>query len=194
MIRKIHLFLGLFLAPWILMYALSSIAMQHREIFYGSKDRVAPDFELVKEVQAPASLAQSADSKQAALIILQELDLEGAHGVRGKLEEGRIQINRDRPIGSYRIVWEAAKNTVTVEKQRFGMTYFLEMLHRRRGFNQPYWANDAWGIIVDGVITAILLWAFTGLWMWWKMKSTHKLGTACVFVGTALFACFIFMI
>ena len=176
------------------MYAISSIAMQHRELFYGSKNRVAPEYKTVKEIAFESAQLEGLSEAAAGQAILKQLDLQGAHRVRGKLSEGRLEINRDRPIGSYRIIWLADTETVRVEKQGFGMTYFLEMLHRRRGFNQPFWANDAWGIIVDLVILATLAWAFTGIWMWWKMRSTHKWGSACVFVGSILFVFFVLTI
>ncbi|MDA1067347.1 MAG: PepSY-associated TM helix domain-containing protein [Verrucomicrobia bacterium] len=194
MIRKIHLLLALFLTPWVLMYAMSSIAMQHRELFYGSKNRVAPDYKMVEEVTYQQNQIEGLDSEAAGLKILKDLDLEGAHRTRGTIESGQIEITRDRPIGAYRIIWSAETEKVTVEKQEFGMTNFLEMLHRRRGFNQPFWANDVWAVIVDFVIVAILAWAFTGLWMWWKMKPTHKLGTLSMILGSMLFAFFIFTI
>jgi hypothetical protein len=175
------------------MYALSTIVMQHREFFHGTKTRAQPDYKVVKEVNLPTALMNN-NAEAFAANILKQLDLEGAHRVRGSLTEGSLVIQRDRPIGSYRITWEAAGDKVTVEKQEFGLAFFLEMLHRRRGFNQPFWANDAWAVIVDFVILAILTWAFTGIWMWWRMKSTHKLGTLCMILGSAAFAFFIFTI
>src|SRR6185503_4222560 len=40
LVRRIHMFTGLFLAPWMLMYALSTLVMTHRDYvdsFYASK-------------------------------------------------------------------------------------------------------------------------------------------------------------
>jgi hypothetical protein len=40
LVRRIHMFTGLFLAPWMLMYGLSTMVMTHHESvnsFYGSK-------------------------------------------------------------------------------------------------------------------------------------------------------------
>ena len=31
LVRRVHMFTGLFLAPWMLMYALSTLVMTHRE-------------------------------------------------------------------------------------------------------------------------------------------------------------------
>src|SRR5262245_66672880 len=41
LIRRVHMFAGLFLAPWMLMYALSTMVMTHSELvssFYSSKN------------------------------------------------------------------------------------------------------------------------------------------------------------
>jgi hypothetical protein len=81
-----------------------------------------------------------------------------------------------------------------VERQRFGAAYVLEMLHRRRGFQQPFWANDLWGLIVDGVILSILLWAATGLWMWWEMVRTRRLGALFLGAGVAFFLLFLLLL
>lgn len=188
MIRKIHLLLGMFLTPWVIMYAASTIAMQHRDLFTGSTKRIEPKYEIVREEALSLDLRSSENSQVVASQVLEYLDLEGSHRLLGNWEEGHLEILRNRPIGSYRITVDANAKRMTVEKQGFGMSYFLEMLHRRSKFNQPYWANDAWAVIVDLFIVAILSWAFTGLWLWWKMKPTRVLGAICVFLGSALFA------
>lgn len=194
MTRKIHLLFALFMTPWVLMYALSAIAMQHFDWFYGSTERVVPAYEVIDILDAPFSVEKKSSTDAMAVALLKALGIEGAYRSSGSIGEGRIEIKRNRPIGSYRLTWVASTNQVTVEKQEFSMTYFLEMLHRRRGFDQPYWANDAWAVIVDLVIVAILVWATTGLMMWWKIKRTHKVGTIAVLAGSFLFACFIFTI
>lgn len=187
MIRKIHLLIGMFLTPWVVMYALSTMVMQHRKLVYGQQQRVNPEFKVVCEEVYQASFKTGDDSREVAKQILKDLDLEGAHSVRGNLDQGRLEINRNRPIGSYRITWEAGSDTVKVEQQEFGLAFFLEILHRRSKFNQPYWINDAWAVIVDLFVLAVLGWAFTGLWMWWGMKSTRNLGTVFMLLGVTIF-------
>jgi hypothetical protein len=190
-IRRTHLLLALFLTPWILMYAISTIAMHHRVLFTGEPDRVDPGFDTLSEETYTPTFPSDVDRQDAALQILRDLDLEGAFGVQGNLEEGRMTITRFRPIGSYRITYESNPGMLRVERQRFAMAYYLEMLHRRRGFQQPYVTNDLWAIFVDVVILAIILWAFTGVWMWWEMSKTRRLGAICLSAGVALFLVFL---
>ncbi len=172
------------------MYALSSLAMHHRVLFTGEDQRVDPGYDLVKE-EAFTLVAGNEDREAAAQIILQHLNLEGAHFVQGNLDEGNIRVFRTRPVGAYRITYETDPGTLRVEQQQFEGTFFLEMLHRRRGYDQNFLANDFWAFIVDGVILAILLWGATGLWMWWEMVRTRRPGALFLAAGVVLFALFL---
>ena len=170
------------------MYALSTLVMHHRELFTGHERRVAPDFEVIRE--GPSDLQVTADesSNSVAQQILSEIGISGAHSVRGDASSGTLTITRHRPIGSYRVTLDSNTKNLKIEKQRFGLAFFLEMLHRRRGFGEKYLANDMWALIVDVVIVAILLWAVTGIWMWLGMSQTRKLGSVCLIGGSALFS------
>lgn len=194
LIRRTHLFLALFLTPWVLMYALSTIAMHHRALFTGAHERIDPGYEMIREEAYTPSPAHDAPPQVVAQQILQDLDLEGAFTVRGSLSEGTLTILRNRPIGSYRITYETTPGVLRLERQHFETTYFLEMLHRRRGYQQAFWANDLWAFVVDGVIVSILLWAATGLWMWWELARTRKLGALCLGAGAALFLLFLLLL
>jgi hypothetical protein len=193
LVRRTHLFLALFLTPWVLMYALSTIAMHHRVLFTGEHNRVDPGYEVIRDGPYTPS-ATPTDEREAARLILRELDMEGAFTVNGSLEQGTLTIRRDRPIRSYRITYGAQPGRLRVERQRFDMAYFLEMLHRRRGYDQPFLKNDLWGLVVDGVIVSILLWAATGLWMWWEMVRTRRLGALFLGAGAVLFILFLLVL
>lgn len=190
-IRRIHLFAGLFLAPWVLMYSLSSIGMIHREAFTGHSKRVPPEFVVERVEPYNKPFAEDATADQAATQILEDLDLAGGFKARGS-PDSKLVITRDRAIGSHRVTYENAQ--VTVEKQKFGLNFFLEMLHRRSGYQEPYLTNDLWAIAVDVVIIAIIAWAFTGIWMWWEMVRTRFLGGLAFIAGTLLFILFLALI
>jgi hypothetical protein len=44
---------------------------------------------------------------------------------------------------------------------------------------------------VDLFIAAAVLWALSGLWMWWELKATRGLGLLSLAAGAALFAFFL---
>ena len=186
LIRKLHLLTALFLTPWITMYALSTLVMHHREFFTGHERRVPPEYDLVQENSY--KLDDTLDSREAvAERVLADLGITGGHTVRGSLESGEIVIHRDRAVGSRRITVDLNRDHLRVERQRFGLAFFLEMLHRRRGYGRGHLSSWLWGFSVDLVITAIVLWAITGIWMWMGMKRTRKLGSFCFVAGRCAF-------
>jgi len=66
MIRKIHLLLGMFLTPRVIMYAASTVAMQHRDLFTGSAKRIEPKYEIVREEALSLGLSSNEDSRAVA--------------------------------------------------------------------------------------------------------------------------------
>ncbi len=176
------------------MYALSTLAMHHRALFTGHHQRSDPPFELISETTYDVPSEADDTPERLGRRILRDNGLDGAFSVQGSLESGALTIFRDRPIRSYRLTYDVASESLTIERQSFDLVFALEMLHRRKGFQHPYLANDLWAVVVDVVIVAILLWAVTGLWMWWQMSRTRKLGAACMAAGLALFALFLFML
>ena len=67
----------------------------------------------------------------------------------------------------------------------------MNTLHRRRGYQHEYALDDAWALIVDLFIVAAVLWALSGLWMWWEMKATRRWGAVSLAIGVAVFAFFL---
>lgn len=187
LIRTTHLLTALFLTPWITMYALSTLVMHHRELFTGHERRVAPEFDVVGEGSYDLAETEGESPEAVAVQILSDLGISGAHSIRGNPDSGTLTILRDRPIGAYRVTFDRRTDQLKVEKQRFGTAFFLEMLHRRRGFGDNYLTNTLWALSVNAVIVAILLWAVTGIWMWLGMSKTRKLGSIFLVVGSMLF-------
>ena len=50
LIRRTHMYLALFLFPWLLMYALSTAGMNHRALFVDAAGNGAPQFEREREL------------------------------------------------------------------------------------------------------------------------------------------------
>ena len=87
LVRRVHLFLALFLMPWVLMYALSTIGMHHRVLFTGYEQRVHPGYELISSEPYARRFELGKDRQVAAREILRDLDMEGGFSVRGDVEQ-----------------------------------------------------------------------------------------------------------
>jgi hypothetical protein len=186
-VRRTHMYLALFLAPWMIGYALSTLAMNHR--MPRPTAFVVERSETYRNVFDPGT-----PPREVAKQILVDLNLDGAFGVQGPAPDGRIIINRQGMLSPLRITFTPADRTIVVERMELETSGFLNRFHRRRGYTQPYAADVAMAISVDAVIISMVVWALSGLWMWWEMRSTRLWGVACVLTGTGIFTFFVLTI
>ncbi|HZO56987.1 MAG TPA: PepSY-associated TM helix domain-containing protein [Bryobacteraceae bacterium] len=194
-LRRTHMYLALFLAPWVAMYAVSTMVMNHRGLFVGMYGRGPAPFEKIREVTYPGEFADGTSSEAMTEAILRNVGLEGAHNSPMPRPDGTLVFQRQDILRPYRITYTPPAGTeagkVLVERARFQWNSFMGTIHRRRGYQQPYALDDAWGFIVDLFIVATVVWALSGLWMWWEMKVTRKWGAVSLGAGAALFAFFL---
>ena len=182
-VRRTHMYLALFLTPWMLVYAISTIAMNHRmprpTSFIKEKDEAYTN-----------SFEPGTPPREIAQQILVDLQLEGAFGVQAPAPDGRLTINRQGMLSPRRITYTPHDRRVVVERMELETSGFLNRFHRRRGYQQPYASDIAMAISVDAVIVAMVFWALSGLWMWWEMRATRGWGVACAVTGIGIFTLF----
>ena len=190
LVRRTHMYLALFLAPWLLMYAASTLVMNHRAVFVERYGSGPVPFEKERELLYDASFSPDADLKTVSRQILASLDLDGAHGVTRR-KDGAIVINRNDLIAPRRITFTPDTRKLLVERMEGRPNAFLERFHRRRGYTTGYRLDSAWAVTVDAVIVAMVFWALSGLWMWWEMKVTRGFGALAFLGGVGLFALYL---
>ena len=193
LIRRMHLFTGLFLAPWMLMYALSTLVMTHRDFvrsFYPSEN---PAMVTERELDYSRSFPESATREQIGQQILLDIGLDGTHYVSGGKEGKPIVVNRQQAITPRRIIYEPSRGKIRIEREEFRASSFLERMHRRRGYNS-YSVSNTWGFTVDLAVITMAFWSLSGIWLWWELKSTRGWGTASWVAGLALFAFLAFLL
>jgi hypothetical protein len=189
--RRVHMFTGLFLAPWMLMYALSTLAMTHRELvvsFYPSK---TPAMVTERELEYTRTFPPGATPQEIGREILRDLGLEGTHRVSGGKAGKPLVINRQHAATVQRISFDPATRKLLLQREEYRTLSFLERMHRRRGYDQPYALEDTWGFSVDVAVIAMVFWSLSGLWLWWEIKSTRTWGTVSFVTGCGLFAIFL---
>lgn len=188
-IRRTHMYLALFLFPWMLMYALSTAAMNHRALFV---EAGAPPLQYEKERQIvyDGVFSENADLRTVSRQILASLDLDGAHGVNRR-KDGAIVINRNDLTTPRRLTYSPADGTILIERLPHRANAFLERFHRRRGYATGYALDTVWAVTVDVVIVAMVFWVLSGLWMWWELKVTRPLGAIAFLAGVGVFALYL---
>jgi hypothetical protein len=190
LVRRTHMYLALFLAPWMLMYAVSTLVMNHRAVFVERYGSGPVPFQKERELVYDGSFSPDVDLKMVSRQILTSLDLDGAHGVTRR-KDGAIVINRNDLITPRRIIFTPDTRMLVVERMDRRPNAFLERFHRRRGYATGYRLDTSWAVTVDAVIVGMVFWALSGLWMWWEMKVTRGFGALAFLGGVGLFALYL---
>ncbi|MBI1389767.1 MAG: hypothetical protein GC154_15115 [bacterium] len=190
LIRRIHMYAGLFLIPWMLVYSLSTLVMNHRQWVASWYSTAQPSFQLVEEKDYGKQFSSDLDSDLRADAILGDLGMQGAHRVRSSRDNGELVIERFAPLGTMRITWRPDPGKIRIEREDMRASTILERLHRRRGYQHPYLKEDAYAFFVDAAIVMMMAWSLSGVWMWWDMKIGRKWGWISLGGGAALYAVF----
>ncbi len=193
LVRRVHMFAGLFLAPWMLMYALSTLVMTHREFvgsFYAAKN---PAMVTERELDYSRSFPTNLTREQIGQQILQDLGLDGTHDVHGGRNGKPLVINRRHALATQQITFDPSKSKIVLEREEFRTPTFLERMHRRRGYN-PYPLENTWGFTVDMAVVTMVFWSLSGIWLWWELKSTRRWGALSLAAGVGLFVIFLVLI
>ena len=194
LVRRVHMLTGLFLGPWMLMYALSTLVMTHREYVLSFYPTKTPAMVTERELEYSRSFPTNATREQIAGQILRDLSMDGTHRVSGGRDGKPLVINRHHPLSTWRLTFSPSTHKLVIEREEFRALTFLERLHRRRGYDQPYALEDTWGFTVDVAVIAMVFWSLSGIWLWWELKLTRGWGTLALVAGLALFAVFLMLL
>ena len=177
------MYLALFLTPWMLVYALSTLVMNHG---------IGGAQIIIKEGEQPYATVfePGTPPRQIAEQILADQHLEGAFTLQGPRADGSLTIVRQGLITPRRLTYTPSDHRLVVERIEWKAPQFLNRFHHRRGFAQPYAADQAMAWSIDLVIVALAFWALSGVWMWWQMRRTRLWGLAAALSGIALFTFF----
>ncbi len=187
-LRWIHLYTGLFLLPWMLVYGASAFCLNHNKWFINELNITPPHWETLRRVDFVPDDAFPDEPAQQARTILKMLGLDGAHNIMAQSNRNQMVINRICGTGNYRITWQPSHSQIIVEKQEsFSFYRLIHFLHFRGGYIQPYFVNITWAVIVDGVAISMWLWVFSGAYLWWRRSRKLLLGWTCLIVGALLF-------
>lgn len=187
LIRRTHMYLALFLTPWMIIYALSGLVLNHfpavRSLYGTQFNR----FEKVGEREFTAAFSADATPRMIGAQILDHLGLAGSFFVQGAPEQPRLVINRNSAFAAHRITYFRGENRLLIEKQQFVAPVFLNRAHFRHGYEQSYASTRIWAVTVDLAVVGMLFWIGSGLWMWWEVRPARGWGAACAVAGCGLF-------
>jgi hypothetical protein len=165
LVRRTHLYLGLFLLPWVIMYGVSSIPFNHNRT-------VETTFTRLADVPFSSGVADSPEGLR--VLGRQMMDAAGVSGGFYVSRPNPRQVNVNHPnfLGPIRIFYYIDRQSLVAERRDFQLRLFLTALHTRGGYGLGGSWDTVWAVLVDLLSISLLLWIASGLWMWWKLPGT----------------------
>jgi hypothetical protein len=188
--RRTHLYLGLFLMPWLLMYGVSSFIVIHQPWFRPEQE---PQWEPLFEREYNRPVPASADLRATAQEILKDCNLEGAFWAN-KPNPNTLRIDRFSFWDSTRLTYFIKEQKLKAERQQMRPSQVVVRMHFRGGFGQPTFWDKFWGLLVDVACVGIILWVASGLIMWWRLPRLRAWGALAVGGGAVSFLLLVLML
>ena len=193
--RTLHLYTGLFLVPWMIIYAISAFGLNHNRAIVELFNIQPVQWEIIQRADfSPDGDFPRLPAEQAR-VILQTLGLDGPHFIQGKPTEDGFRVIRFSGAGNYRIQWQRNRGLLVVERQTtFSVYRFIHSLHFRCGYAQPYTAFQAWAVIVDLVALSIFLWVVSGIYLWLRRPRERLTGGIVLAAGMLCFTALVILL
>jgi hypothetical protein len=182
--RRVHLYLGLALAPWLLMYGVSSFIVIHQTWFKMARERKW-DLLFEKPYSRPLKsqgVNNEPDLRTEAQAILKDCDMEGAFWV-DKPKPDVIHIDRFNFWNSTSLTYSIKDQKLKAERMRMRLRETIVRLHFRGGYHQNGFWNTFWGLVVDIACIGIIIWVASGLVMWWRLRFLRTWGAVAIAAG-----------
>ena len=178
--RKLHLYAGLFISPFLLVYAVSTIYLNHSV-------RPKPVDEDLGTI--PLQLGQDLEGMDLVNEVLEQLDLSGEIAGRGQVRNDQTVIRVARP-GVIKIVTVNLKDQqATVVERSNGLLGAINFLHFNPGLHRiPNWGmTKFWGWLADATVYLTLFLTVSGVYLWLVMRAERKMGLIMLAGGAVSF-------
>ena len=178
--RKLHLYAGLFISPFLLLYAVSTIYLNHSV-------RPKPVDEQLGTV--PLQLEQGLEGMDLVNSVLDQLDLSGEIAGRGQVRNNQTIIRVARP-GMVKVVTvNLADQQATIMERSNGLLGAINYLHFNPGLHRvPNWGmTKFWGWLADATVYMTLFLTISGIYLWLVLKAERKTGLIMLGGGVASF-------
>lgn len=175
LIRKFHLFLGLILVTFVLMYFVTAVIFMHHKWFDNHPPKRTVDvYELTYsgDVQSYSIYLQNKFNLSGKRV---EIRWPGGQDFVRQFPNGRLRCVYVRPGWQYEAVVSPERDKVTITTQEAGFKQTLLMMHRLAGYGGG-WLYSVWALIVDLVSLSMIVFSITGIYMWYKLTKKHLLG------------------
>src|SRR6266404_9215992 len=192
-IRDLHLYLGLFISPFVLVFAISVFFLVHSWL-----PRLTPETSTTRVASAvplPADLQTLSGRPliDALKPTLEKADVRGEVGfVRHLVKEDKFIIPVTIPGRETTVSISIASREATIVTRETGLADALVTLHKFPGqhlsnIRMNWFYMKAWRWMADATVYLILFISVSGIYLWYVLRAERKVGFILLFAGALLF-------
>ncbi len=185
LIRKLHLYFGLFISPFILIFSFSLLAINHEGFLTPAKKLPVIRTKLDKIPFGSSDLA-------TARAICRELGLNGEIDYISK-EGNNIFFPVSEPGLRTTIRINTLTDSAIITHEMQGTMRAMSYLHKMPGpHNEAIRGNTLflkiWRVMADAVVYVVLFLTVSGIFLWYFLKIERNLGLFSLTLGIVFFA------
>ena len=191
--RDLHLYSGLFVSPFVLVFAISVFFLNHARL---PDPDSATTTTVTRSVQVPLGIerAEGMERVRLATQILSQVGVVGEiNFIRAIPKEHRLVIPVVKPGVETTIDVNLEEQTARLSERRTAFWERLSYLHRFPGPHNAairgnwFWTR-AWQWLADATVYLVLFISITGVYLWFVIRSERKVGLTLLVAGALSFA------
>jgi hypothetical protein len=192
--RDLHLYFGLFLCPFVLVFAVSTVVLNHPGLMPGTPESPAVE-RTVSGLEIPEGIERLSGMERIRKLqpILRKAGVSGeVEWVRYQSETSRMIVPVMKPGETSTLDLNLKTRTATVRRTGSGLLGALVYLHKSPG---PHLINirgnwlwtEIWRPFADGAAYLILFLAVSGIYLWAVLRAERRTGLILLGTGFAVF-------
>lgn len=196
--RDLHLYFGLFISPFILLFAVSVFFLNHAKVATDT----ATSVETFHDLAIPDGLegAQGSEAITRAQAILSQVGLTGEIGFTRFVRQTRhFVFPVSKPGLEATVDVDLDARVASISRRTTGFLESLAYLHKMPGphnvaIRGNWLGTRLWRFFADGTIALIMFISVSGVYLWYVLKAERRIGLALLTAGTISFFGLIYVV
>jgi hypothetical protein len=185
--RTLHLYIGLFVSPFVLIFSVSVLMLNHA----GYLNRVMPVKRLPVIKTHLDKIPYDTSDLQTAKAIIKKLEIKGEIDFISQ-NDGHISFPVTLPGERTKIEVNKYTNDVLITRDEEGVFRATNYLHKMPGPHNTKIRGNAnfmtnWRVLADIVVYLMLFLSASGIFLWYFLKAERKLGWLAIISGAIIF-------
>ncbi|MDN3656176.1 PepSY-associated TM helix domain-containing protein [Ferruginibacter paludis] len=186
-VRTLHLYIGLFVSPFVLIFSVSVLVLNHA----GYLNSVMPVKVLPVIKTHLDKIPYDTSDLQTAKAIIQKLEIKGEIDFISQNDD-HISFPVTLPGEITKIEVNKHTNDVLITRDEDGVFRATNYLHKMPGPHNTTIRGNAtfmkiWRVLADTVVYLLLFLSASGIFLWYFLKAERKLGWLAIISGAIIF-------